>query len=175
MADEAVVGDVTARIRFYMDSDPLDFRKTGRAVLVMEDNYAEIPLPAGPPGKQGPRGEPGSSLRPDLVLDETEDSDAMKKLQERSATWRSTGVDKDGYFAINKPTKTGFFYTRGGWTVIRDIFGGGSEIVAGEFTFPTNLRNVTKTPPAPADGILLYCEGNQLKAKKSDGSTTVLF
>lgn len=167
---ESKIGDITTRLTFYTESDALDFQKTGRAVLVVEDGVAELPLPAGGKGDPGPRGEPGSSLRPDLILDETTDSAALDVLQRYSSSWRAAGTDRDGFFAINKPTKSGFFYSRSGWAVMRDIFGSNSEIIAGEFTLPTYFRNVKAAPETPSDGVVVYCEGNTLKAKKTDGT-----
>lgn len=171
---EAKVGDILTRLEFYTESDALDFQKTGRLVIVAEDGVAELPLPKGPQGDDGPRGPSGSSLRPDLVLDEETDGEALTKLQERSVTWRTGSVDRDGYFAINKPTGSGFFYSRGGWTVLRDIFGGSSEIVAGEFTFPVFYRNVEAPPATPIGGVVVYSEAGSLKAKKPDGTVVTL-
>lgn len=171
---ESKIGDITTRLVFYSESDALDFKKTGRAVLVVEDGVAELPLPAGEDGKPGPAGPKGDPLRPDLVLDETTDSAALAVLQQRSSTWRTTGVDRTGFFALNKPTKSGFFYSRSGWSVIRDIFGGASEITAGEFLMPTYFRNVDAEPEAPADGCVVYSSNNELKVKKADGTVVKL-
>lgn len=171
---EAKVGDILTRLEFYTEGDALDFQQTGRLVIVAEDGVAELPLPKGPPGETGPRGPSGSSLRPDLVLDESTDGNALQRLQERSTTWRTGTVDREGYFAINKPTGSGFFYSRGGWTVLRDIFGGNSEIVAGEFTFPVFYRNVDAEPATPIGGVAVYAEGDSLKAKKPDGTVVTL-
>ena len=172
MADK--IGDFLVRLDFYSEADALDFEKTGRAVLVVEDGLANMPLPKGDKGKKGDRGEPGSSLRPDLILDEPTDSLALEKLQERSVTWRTGDIDRDGYFALNKPTKSGFFYTRGGWAVIRDVFGGQSEIVAGEFTMPTTFTNVPTEPPAPINGVTLFAQAGSLKLKKSNGTVVTI-
>lgn len=171
---ESKIGDITTRLAFYTEGDALDFQKTGRAVLVVEDGVAELPLPAGKQGNPGPKGDPGSSLRPDLILDETTDSAALGVLQRYSSAWRAAGTDREGFFAINKPTKSGFFYSRSGWTVMRDIFGGSSELVAGEFTLPAYFRNVAAAPEAPADGVVLYSEDNKLKVKKTDGTVVEL-
>jgi hypothetical protein len=34
---ESKIGDITTRLAFYTEGDALDFQKTGRAVLVVED------------------------------------------------------------------------------------------------------------------------------------------
>ena len=52
MADQ--VSDIVARLTFTMDGDALDFAKTGRGVLVVEDRHANIPLPKGDKGDPGP-------------------------------------------------------------------------------------------------------------------------
>ncbi len=171
---EAKVGDILTRLEFYQEDDPLDFQRTGRAVLVVEDGVAELPLPAGKQGEPGPRGVSGSSLRPDLVLDEATDGEALDVLQARSTTWRTGGIERDGYFALNKPTKSGFFYTRGGWSIIRDVFGGQSEIVAGEFTFPVKFEDVLVEPTTPVGGVTLFSQTGSLKVKKPDGTVVTL-
>lgn len=167
---EATVGDIIARFRWMSESDALDFEKTGRMVLVVEDGVMQVPLPRGKQGDAGPSGPRGSSLRPDLVLDEETDGAALLKLQERSVGWRNAGQDRENYFAINKPTLTGFFYTRGGWVTIRNLFGGQGENVASEYDLPVTLRNVDVEPETPDSGVRLFCQGDTLKAKKIDGS-----
>lgn len=171
---EANVGDVMVRLKMYMESDALDFQKTGRAVLVVEDGVAELPLPQGKPGRNGDPGPAGSSLRPDLVLDEESDSAALEVLRRYSANWRATGADRRQFFAINKPTKSGFFYNQAGWTIMRDIFGANSEIAAGEFTFPTLFRNVAREPVTPIDGVVVYAQEGVLKVKKADGTVKTI-
>lgn len=54
MADQ--ISDITTRLTFTMDGDALDFAKTGRGVLVVEDNQASLPLPK---GDKGDKGDPG--------------------------------------------------------------------------------------------------------------------
>ena len=76
---EATVGDIIARFRWMSEPDALDFEKTGRMVLVVEDGVMQVPLPRGKQGESGPSGPRGSSLRPDLVLDEETDGAALLK------------------------------------------------------------------------------------------------
>lgn len=172
---EQKVGEILARLSFMQESDVLDFAKTGRAVLVVEDNQANLPLPAGPAGPQGPKGEPGSALRADLVLDEETDSVALEKLNTRSRAWSREDVRFQGYFAINKPTKSGFMFTRGGWVVIRDIFGSSTELIPAETTLPIIFDSVTVEPSAPEDGkVALFAQDGKLMVKFSNGTTKVL-
>lgn len=171
--NEVSIGDVIARFRWMSEADALDFERTGRMVMVVEDGVMEIPLPRGPQGGPGPTGPRGNPLRPDLVLDEDTDGAALIKLQERSVGWRNAGQDRENYFAINKPTLTGFFYTRGGWVTIRNIFGGQGENVAAEYDLPITLRN-TSEPTAPDSGIRLFCENDTLKAKKPSGEVVTV-
>lgn len=171
---EAKVGDILTRLEFYTEGDALDFQKTGRAVFVVEDGVAELPLPAGPQGEQGEPGEPGGKLAPDLILQETTDGLALSKLQDRSATWRTGNIDMNGYFAINEPTGSGFFYTRGGWAIYRDVFGANTEISPGEFDMPVQFNNVEEAPPAPASGVTLFAESDSLKVIKPDGTVVVI-
>lgn len=171
---EAKVGDILARLEFYTEGDALDFQNTGRLVIVAEDGVAEIPLPTGPRGKEGPRGPAGTTLIPQLILDEPTDGQALDRLQARSTTWRTGSIDRDGYFAINKATMTGFMYTRGGWSLIRNIFGGQGEIVAGEFNLPVTYNNVESEPSTPIGGVTVYAQGGVLKAKKPDGTVVTL-
>lgn len=171
---EATVGDILARLEFKTEGDALDFQKTGRAVFVVEDSIGNLPLPAGEKGDDGEKGDPGGKLSPDLILQETTDGLALQKLQERSATWRGGSIDMNGYFAINEPTNSGFFYTRGGWAIYRDVFGANTEITPGEFTLPVTFNNVSEAPEAPSSGVVLYAEGDSLKLKKPNGSVVTL-
>lgn len=169
----ATVNDIAARLVFTMDGDALDFEKTGRGVIVVEDNRADIPLPQGPKGDQGDPGEPGRMVV-SLVLDETTDSAALEVLKQRSATWSTTNQDRIGYFAINEPTRSGFFYTRGGWVIIRNIFGTGSEITPGEFVQPVTYTNVSSEPAQSAEGVVVYSFGGRLKAVRPDGTRVTI-
>ena len=171
MAD--TVQDITTRLIFTMDGDALDFAKTGRGVMVVEDKYANLPLPKGDPGEKGAPGEPGN-LRVSLVLDETTDSSALEVLKRRSAAWAGTEVDNVGYFALNEPTRTGFFYTRGGWVAVRDIFGNASEVTPGTFGLPVTYENVAAEPTPAVDGVVVYAFGGSLIAMKQDGTKVTL-
>lgn len=166
---ESTIGDLVARFTYMTEADALDFEKTGRLVLVAEDGFMNHPLPSGKQGEQGEPGPPGPPLRPDLVLDEATDGEALAKLQERSVGWRNAGITEQRYFAINKPTKSGFFYTRGGWVIIRDIFGGNSEISAAHFTMPVTFDEVETPPPAPTSGITLFAHEGLLKTISPTG------
>lgn len=172
MADK--IGDFLVRLDVYSEADPLDFRNTHRGVFIVEDGVAELPLPKGDKGEQGDKGDPGPPLRPDLVLDETTDGKALTKLQERSGAWRRNGMVKKGFFALNKQTKTGFFYSRGGWVTIPDIFSGAAELSPAEYNLPVKFTNVTVEPATPTDGIILYAQNNQLKMKTPSGTVKVL-
>lgn len=172
MADS--IGDILVRLSFFNEGDALDFKNTGRAVLVVEDGVAELPLPKGEQGPAGERGPAGAPLRPDIILDEKDDSMALEKLKSRGAEFRAKGVGYQGYFALNKPTMSAFFYTRGGWVVVRDIFGGRTEITAGEFSLPVKVNFVEEEPPTPIGGITLFAHNGELKIKKPDGSVKVL-
>ena len=77
----ATVRDLVARLEFTTEADALDFLQTGRMALLMEDNQLNIPLPTGPKGEQGPPGPAGKPLRPDIVIDEPTDLQAMEKLR----------------------------------------------------------------------------------------------
>lgn len=167
---EAKVGDILTRLEFYTEGNALDYQSTGRAVFVVEDGVGNLPLPAGPQGDQGPKGDPGGKLTPDLILQEVSDGAALTKLQSRSATWRTGNINMDGYFAINEPTGSGFFYTRGGWAIYRDVFGANTEITPGEFDLPVQFNNVSEVPPTPASGVVMYAEAGDLKVKKADGT-----
>lgn len=169
----ATVSDIAARLVFTMDGDALDFEKTGRGVIVVEDNRADIPLPQGPKGDQGDPGEPGRMVV-SLVLDETTDSAALEVLKRRSATWSTLNQDRIGYFAINAPTRSGFFYTRGGWVIIRNIFGTGSEITPGEFVQPVTYANVSSEPAPTAEGVVVYSFRGRLKAVRPDGTRVTI-
>lgn len=165
------IGDFLVRLDVYSEGDPLDFRNTHRGVFVVEDSMANLPLPKGDRGEKGEKGDPGGPLRPDLVLSEPTDGEALKKLQRQSSGWRRNKEAKEkGYFAINAPTKSGFFYTRGGWVIIRDIFSGAAELAPAEYESPVTFKNVTKEPPAPTNGVTLFAQGNVLKAKLPNGS-----
>ena len=166
---ESTIGDLIARFTYMTEADALDFEKTGRLVLVAEDGFMNHPLPRGKQGDPGEPGPPGPPLRPDLVLDEVTDAEALAKLQERSVTWRNAGITDQRYFAINKTTKSGFFYTRGGWVIIRDIFGGSSEISAAHFTMPVTFDEVDVPPSAPSSGITLFAHEGSLKTISPTG------
>lgn len=170
----ATYEDIILRLKVSSESDALDFEKTGRMAIVVEDGDATLPLPKGDPGPQGPAGPRGGKMIPDLVLDESTDSEALAKLKTRSRAWTTAGEDRDQYFALNKATKTAFFFTRGGWVTVRDVFGGSTEVVAAEMTLPMKFSNVTSAPPTPSDGVVLYAEGNQLKMKNPSGTVKVL-
>lgn len=161
----ATVSDIAARLVFTMDGDALDFEKTGRGVIVIEDNRADIPLPRGPKGDKGDPGEPGRMVV-SLVLDETTDSAALEVLKRRSATWSTLNQDRIGYFAINEPTRSGFFYTRGGWVIIRNIFGTGVH--------PVTYTNVSSEPAPTEEGVVVYSFGGRLKAVRPDGTRVTI-
>lgn len=161
----ATVSDIAARLVFTMDGDALDFEKTGRGVIVVEDNRADIPLPRGPKGDKGDPGEPGRMVV-SLVLDETTDSAALEVLKRRSATWSTLNQDRIGYFAINEPTRSGFFYTRGGWVIIRNIFGTGAH--------PVTYTNVSSEPAPTEEGVVVYSFGGRLKAVRPDGTRVTI-
>ncbi|ATW58632.1 hypothetical protein SEA_ZION_35 [Corynebacterium phage Zion] len=169
----ATVNDIAARLVFTMDGDALDFEKTGRGVIVVEDNEADIPLPKGPKGDPGDPGEPGRMVV-SLVLDETTDSAALEVLKRRSATWSTLNQDYVGYFAINEPTRSGFFYTRGGWVIIRNIFGTGAEIAPGEFSQPVTYANVSSEPASTEAGVVVYSFEGSLKAVRPDGTRVTI-
>lgn len=171
---ESTVGELIARLEFKTEGDALDFQRTGRAVFVVEDGVGHLPLPAGPRGTPGPKGDPGSRLTPNLIMQELTDGAALTKLQTLSQNWRNGEINRDGYFAINEPTGTGFFYTRGGWTTYRDVFGANSEIAPGEFELPVFFKNLASEPPAQAGGVTLFSQGNLLKIKKPDGTVVTL-
>ena len=169
----ATVSDIAARLVFTMDGDALDFEKTGRGVIVVEDNSANIPLPQGPKGDPGDPGQPGRMVV-SLVLDEVTDSAALEVLKRRSATWSTLDQDRIGYFAINEPTRSGFFYTRGGWVIIRNIFGSGAEIAPGEFSQPVTYTNVDSEPGPTATGVVVYSFEGRLKAVRPDGTRVTI-
>lgn len=173
MSNEAKIGDVLARFEIMTEADALDFEKTGRAVLIVEDNAMGIPLPRGKQGEPGEPGEPGPKFSPDLFLREATDGEALSRLQRLSAGWREAGSANINYTALNEPTGSAFFYTRGGWHVYRDFMGGRSELIAGEYELPITLRN-TEQPEPPTEGIRLFAEGDQLKAIKTDGTVSVI-
>lgn len=164
----ANVRDLLVRLKFHTEGDGLDFERTGRAAFVVEDGFGELPLPSGQKGDKGDKGDPGEPLYPDLVIGGT-DNDALKELQKRSAAWRIDPT-RDRFFAINRDTKSGFMYTRGGWTIIRNLFSGTSEITAGEFTKPVKLSNVNSEPAKPENGVVLFAQDNKLYAKLPDGT-----
>lgn len=174
MADQNTLGDILVRLRFSEDGDALDFKKTRRAFLLVEDGVAELPIPSGPPGKEGPQGPPGSSLAIDLVLDEESDNMALEKLRDRTSRMRAIGTPIKQFFAINKVTKTGFVYTRGGWVMLRNLFGDRGEIAPGEFNMPAKFNFVENEPATPVGGIVVYAHGGQLKMKNSAGQVKVL-
>lgn len=169
----ATVRDLVARLEFTTEADALDFLQTGRMALLMEDNQLNIPLPTGPKGEQGPPGPAGKPLRPDIVIDEPTDLQAMEKLRAQARQLKALNQEVNGYFAINKPTKTGFFYTRGGWVTIESLFGGSSEVVPGKFTLPVYFESVAEPQP-PASGCVMYFHDNKLKIRKSNGAVVVL-
>lgn len=171
MADQ--VSDIVARLTFTMDGDALDFAKTGRGVLVVEDRHASIPLPKGDKGDKGDPGKPGH-MRVDLVTDETTDVKALEVLKRRSATWSALDQDRVGYFALNEPTRSGFFFTRGGWVLVRDVFGSSSEIAPGEFSQPVLYANVAAHPTASAEGVQVYSLAGRLYALRPDGTRVTL-
>lgn len=171
MADQ--VSDIVARLTFTMDGDALDFAKTGRGVLVVEDRHASIPLPKGDKGDPGEPGKPGR-MRVDLVVDETTDAKALEVLKRRSASWSALDQEKVGYFALNEPTRSGFFFTRGGWVIVRDVFGTGSEIAPGEFSQPVLYANVAAHPTASAEGVQVYSLAGRLYALRPDGTRVTL-
>lgn len=171
MADQ--VSDIVARLTFTMDGDALDFAKTGRGVLVVEDRHANIPLPKGDKGDPGEPGKPGS-LRVDLVIKETTDAQALEVLKRRSATWSALDQNRVGYFALNEPTRSGFFFTRGGWVLVRDVFGSGSELAPGEFSQPVLYANVADHPTASAEGVQVYSLAGRLYALRPDGTRVTL-
>ena len=171
MADQ--VSDIVARLTFTMDGDALDFAKTGRGVLVVEDRHANIPLPKGDKGDQGEKGDPGQ-LKVDLVLDEKSDSDALGVLKRRSASWTALDRSKVGFFALNEPTRSGFFFTRGGWVIVRDVFGASTEIAPGEFSQPVLYADVADHPTASAEGVQVYSLAGRLYALRPDGTRVTL-
>lgn len=169
----ATVSDIAARLVFTMDGDALDFEKTGRGVIVVEDSSANIPLPQGPKGDTGDPGQPGRMVV-SLVLDETTDSAALEVLKRRSATWSTLDQNRVGYFAINEPTRSGFFYTRGGWVIIRNIFGTGAEIAPGEFSQPVTYANLESEPAPTEVGVVVYAFEGGLKAVRPDGTRVTI-
>lgn len=165
------IGDFLVRLDVYSEGDPLDFKNTHRGVFVVEDRMANLPLPKGDKGEKGEKGDPGGPLRVDLVLSEPTDALALQKLQQRSGGWRRSRNQKDkSYFAINAPTKSGFFYSRGGWVIIHDIFSGAAELTPAEYESPVTFKNVTTEPPTPTNGVTLFAQGNGLKVKLPNGS-----
>lgn len=172
MAD--TVNDFLVRLEVHTEGDGLDFQETGRGVFVVEDGVGNMPLPRGEKGETGEKGDPGGRLTPQLIMQEVSDGAALTKLQERSQTWRTGNVNRDGYFAINQPTGSGFFYTRGGWVIYRDVFGANSEVVAGEFDLPVTFANASEEPEAPSSGVTMYAQGNELKIKKPNGTVVTL-
>ena len=168
MADQ--VSDIAARLVFTMDGDALDFAKTGRGVLVVEDQAATIPLPK---GDKGDKGDPGN-LRVDLVLNEPTDSDALSVLRRRSVSWTALDSSKVGYFALNEPTRTGFFFSRGGWVAVRDVFGSSSEITPGEFHLPVIYQDLPDHPLPNPKGVTVYSLGGRLFALRADGTRATL-
>lgn len=162
------IQDVLVRLTAFDESDPLDFKNKRRAVFVIEDGMANLPLPKGDKGDKGDAGPKGDPLKPDLIIDYPTDSEALAYLGTRTTGWDSS---KTGYFVINKTTKSGFFWQNGGWAVIPSLF---TSSAAGEFTIPTLFRNVASAPATPSTGVVVYAEGNSLKAKKSDGTVVTL-
>lgn len=169
----ATWNDIILRLQVSSESDALDFEKTGRMPIIVEDGQANLPLPKGDKGDKGDPGPRGGKMVPDLVLDESTDSAALEKLKLRSRAWVTAGEERNEYFAINKKTKTGFMFTRGGWVTIRDIFGGATEVVPAELTLPLLIKNGAP-PGKPTDGVYLYAEGGQLKMKNPAGTVKVL-
>lgn len=161
------LSDLLVRLRFYTEGDGLDFEKTRRAAFVVEDGYGELPLPSGQKGDKGDTGDPGPALYPDLVMGGS-DSEALKALQKRSTAWK-TDPTESRFFVINRDTKTGFFYTRGGWTIIRNLFGANSEITPGEFQQPVTYKNVATEPEKPVDGVVVFAQGGKLFMKNPAG------
>ncbi|MDD2326589.1 MAG: hypothetical protein PHW63_11465 [Alphaproteobacteria bacterium] len=171
MADQ--VSEIAARLVFTMDGDALDFAKTGRGVLVVEDNAASLPLPKGDKGDRGDKGDPGN-LKVDLVLDEVTDSAALAVLRTRSVNWTALDESKIGFFALNEPTRTGFFFSRAGWVTVRDVFGANSEITPGEFTRPVLYKDREQHPTASVGGVTVYSLGGRLYALRPDGTRVTL-
>lgn len=50
---ERKYSEVLARLKFTTESDALDFQRTGRMPVIVEDGMLDIPLPAGPQGPPG--------------------------------------------------------------------------------------------------------------------------
>lgn len=161
------LSDLLVRLRFHTEGDGLDFEKTRRAAFVVEDGYGELPLPSGQKGEKGDTGDPGPALYPDLVMGGS-DNDVLKALQKRASAWK-TDPTVNRFFVINRDTKTGFFYTRGGWTIIRNLFGTSSEITPGEFQQPVTIKNVATEPEKPTDGVVLFAQGGKLFMKNPAG------
>lgn len=168
------IGDILVRLEFYSEGDALDFKNTGRAVLLVEDGVASLPLPRGDKGEKGDKGDPGGKLTPDLITDEPTDSEALAKLQARSEGWRQKNSYPNGFFAINKQTRSGFFWTRGGWVVLPDVFGANSEIAPGEFSKPVHFKPVPLEPSNPKEGAVMYFHNGELKVRKQDGTVKIL-
>lgn len=171
MADQ--ISDIITRLTFTMDGDALDFAKTGRGVLVVEDRHANLPLPKGDKGDKGDPGSPGN-LKVDLVLSEKTDSDALVALRARSTGWTALDNSKIGFFALNEPTRSGFFFSRGGWVIVRDVFGASSEIAPGEHTQPVLHKNVANHPSPSAEGVKVYSLAGRLYALRPDGTRVTL-
>lgn len=172
----ATIKDILVRLKFYDEGDPFGLEETGRTFLVVEDSQAELELPRGKRGSQGKQGLPGAPLSPDRVLEYETEGEVQAELRRLSGAWKTDGnaSDKRGFFIINAPTKSGYFYALQGWVFIPDIFGSSRELTSGLFTKPVTFMDVNVEPASPVGGVTVYAQGGVLKAKKEDGSVVEL-
>lgn len=89
--DQPTVGDLTARLEFRYENDPLDFLKTGKGYLVVDDKVATIPLPT---GEKGEKGETGRLAEGDVRYFNHRTDEAVKAAEEASESAESAKQDE---------------------------------------------------------------------------------